>query len=623
MSHTDMFNREKDLISEYLNQYPVLRYIMPSFTNNGINVSHRLHILRQGYWVLVQILNATDKTFFTEAKFISGTSAIAMPELNLTKEDVELLGLLLQIASEDLSVDNARKVTTITNLLKSSESIVYDLSKFDTTKGAFADLLAALNDDSNGLSNEKITVLSALATKAKLVFTAAAEVDDGKGAKTAAKVSNYDIIATLAVSRSFHEPLVHTVALDKLFPTVKGATLAAVPIELTRRSIYALNGVVYLMCSQAQNSFTNAMGPVVKPSEGFTYSFEQNDNGLFILKKIGKNNEVVAANFNDRFAELAKDNEFCRVFGAGKSTKETDPAKVEAAKFACGSLINDCIGENTHNVERCRLNFVTVQEPTKRFRGWNKLAHDERRYVSYRILLGLGISGRYNEDGNLEFVDKIGEPIYTTDVLKALIPNAQDVHIDYIKTLMKTLGVVKTNSKVSGTARPSLGKVSQPHVGVVLNPRLVGVLGMANLRGIIGNSLNGLNMIGGAQEEKQISAIQYGGNAEDINKITLSIVNKINTLKEINPRALPREKEQYIMGKIHSFRSLADEVEKLEQLVVTYITLASKYQSKDIVFTELEINAAKEKADKLKQEMSNKINKFEKLGNLMINKMAV
>lgn len=623
MSHTDMFNGEKDLISEYLNQYPVLRYIMPSFTNNGINVSHRLHILRQGYWVLVQILNSSfkkaDGSDLAAASFIAANKAIAVPELNLSAQDVELLALLLQIAAEDFVVDNARKVATITNLLKSSETIVFDLAKLKTDGNAkFLDLLTVVLDDSNGLTDKKIAVLVELSDKVKTVLSPGTVPDPADSTKTKpavlADIANYNLLGSFSVARPFHEALVHTVNVEKLFPVVIG-----VPILLTLRSIYSLSGSVYLMCSQAQNSFTYAMGPLIKPSEGFTYAFEQNDNGLFILKKMGKKNEVISDNFSERFAELAKDNEFCRVFGAGKASK--DPLKADEAKFACGSLINDCIGESTHNVERCRLNFVNVEVPTKKFRGWNKLALDEKRYVSYRILLGLGIAGRYNEDGDLEFVDRIGEPIYTPDFLKALIPNAKDVHVDYVKSLMKTLGVIKTNSKVGGLSRPSLGKVSQPLIGLVINPRLSGVLGMGNLRGVLGNSLN---MFGGAQqEENQVSTIQYGGSVEDINKITGSVMNKIETLKEMNPRALPKEKEKYIVGKLHSFRALANEVDKLEQLVVTYITLASKYQSKDIVFTELEIKAANEESSRLKQQMSSKINKFEKLGNLMINKMSV
>ena len=634
MSHTDMFNREKDLISEYLKQYPVLAYIMPSFTNNGINVSHRLHILRQGYWVLVQILNAdnSNSAFIAASgktvadNFVDASKAcLAIPSLNLTKEDVELLSLLLQIVKKDFDKNKA-KAEMVRNVVSQSSDVVFDLSKLKLDgNDEFKALLEFFQDDTNGLNPNKIAVLDALAASG-VVLTPADKVPDTSPGKTAgatrdatvADIPNYGLLGTLTAVRSYPYSLLHTVTLDKLFPNnVTGAT---VPAKVTFKSIFALNGSVYLMCSLAQNSFTYSMGPLVKPSDQFNYVFEQNDNGLFVLKKMdSKTNSVIASNFDSRFAELAENNEFCRVFGAGKASK--DPLKEADAKFACGTLINDCIGENTHNLERCRANFLNVEVPTKKFRGWNKLANDERRYVSYRILLGLGISGKYDNDGNLEFFnDKTGVYAHDDAVIKALIPKINDAQLEYVRTLMRTLGVIKTNtSKVAGTTRPSLGKISAPGTSMVLNPRVVGVLGVAGLRQVLGNNLN---MIGGAQENN-VSTIQYGGSQADITKITDSINHKIETLKAVNPRALPQEKEAYIRGKMADFARVASEVEQLEHLIVTYITLAHKYAAKDIVFTELEINAAKEEADRKKQQMSQKISKFEQLGSLMINKMAV
>jgi hypothetical protein len=676
MSYTDMFNREKDLISDYLKEYPVLRYIMPSFTHNGINVTHRVHVLRQAYWVLVQILNAKNvptnldvKTFYEDtkttlnktagsaasgkaAKFVEQTSAhstttaagkdIVDPRdlatayldnatLGLTRDDVQLLAHFLRLAQTNFNLNGAGNMNVVMSAIAKDKSIVYN--KPATGANKFAQLLDVFNDSSNGLSTEKLDLLKALADAPSIP---ALEEWDGTATTPVAKlreIANFNSLATFSALEPFNQPLFHTQSLDNLFYTQK-VTVAATSItagtvpsqgknvtgttEALYPSFLLLNSIiidsaskVYLMCSQAQNSFTNSMGPVVGVGAEFTFRFEQNANGLFQLKKLDKNGQVVSENFTQKFAELVEGNEFCRAFGSGKVDAKEN--------VACGSLIADCLGENTHDVNRCRANFASVNKPSKNFRGWNRLAQDERKYISYRILLGLGVPGRWNAESNLTFVNDFG-PIYTDDELKAILGNqiTKQEQLDYIKTLMTTVGTIEALSKkVDGVTRPSLAAITRPNF-IEINPRVVGgVMGVAGLRGAMSPL-----MIGGAQES-QVSMIQYGGRPEDANKIIDSINDKIKTLKQINPRALPESKESYIRNKLVKFGQLANEINGLENVVIAYITAAAQHSSKDIVITEMEIKALKDQENQKKSQMSQKINKFEGFGSLVMNKLAV
>jgi len=423
-------------------------------------------------------------------------------------------------------------------------------------------------------------------------------------------VSNFDKIGTFMAMQNYSGSLFHQVGLDKLFSN-KPTDNTTDQISVTLHSIVEFSGNVQLLCAHAQNSFTQAMGPLAKRNPDITYAFEQNAKGLFVLKKMDVNGRIIEQDFSNDFAKLVDDNKFCRAFGGNH--------KSDDEKLACASLISDCLGETTYNVEKCRAKFAEVVKPTKNFRGWTKLNTDQRRYVSYRILLGLGIAGVYNKDHNLTYVDQMGEPIYSDAELQAFIPSAKDEHVKYVKTLMRTLGtIVVPNKTVNGVARPVLTNVGAPVSGMVINPRLVGVMGLTNLRGMFGNMIGGSN-----EEENQLTNIQYGGNMDDVYKITKNVTDKIDALKSVNPRAMPVDKEQYIRDKLTKFANLGQEVETLEKLVITYITLASQHSAKDIVFTEAEINKFKEESYRKKNQMVQKINKFEHLGKLIINKMAV
>jgi hypothetical protein len=675
-----MYNREKDLISDYLKEYPVLRYIMPSFIHNGINVSHRVYALRQAYWVLVQILNSNAvPATFTATNFYDATAhkgikntpvadyntatkthnlvtsnfldpqnlaAGYLPnaDLKFTGEDVQLLAHFLRLAKENFNA-NAGNMAIIMNALAKDKAVIY------TPPGAgntYKDLLDALKDPSNGLTTDKVTLLDALSNAPSIpaleINTAAAGAPAVPGLREIAK---FNSLAQFGALEPFQQPLFHTQALDNLFYTelveigsnslISGAKPksqgkpdpASAGGAASTKSIYPsfllLNSImvdsaskVYLMCSQAQNSFTNAMGPVVGVGAEFTFKFEQDVNGLFQLKKMDKSGKVITENFTQKFAELVEGNEFCRAFGAGKADANE--------KTACGSLIADCLGENTHDVNRCRVNFANVKKPTKNFRGWNKLSPDERKYISYRILLGLGIPGKWNADANLEFATGgiIPTPVHSDETLKAILGNnnATQEHLEYIKTLMINVGTIETLSKkVDGVARPSIEAIKRPNF-IEINPRVVGgIMGVSGVRGAVHPI-----MFGGAQEST-ISTIQYGGGMGDANKIIDSVNDKLRTLKQINPRALPQSKDAYIQDKLNKFMQLANEIDALEQTVITYIRTAAQHSSKDIVITEAEITALKAKENEDKEKMRQKIAKFDGLQsgiqNMMINRLAV
>lgn len=56
-------DKEIDLVKDYYEKYPVLKYILPGLKIDGIDVTHRVHMLRQAMWVLVQILKMDDSEF--------------------------------------------------------------------------------------------------------------------------------------------------------------------------------------------------------------------------------------------------------------------------------------------------------------------------------------------------------------------------------------------------------------------------------------------------------------------------------------------------------------------------------------------------------------------------------
>jgi len=596
-----MFNREKDLISDYLKEYPVIRYIMPSFTNNGQNVSHRLHILRQAYWVLVQILNATDNNpkFADTTNFISGSTFKAIPELNLTEDDIALLSLFLLIASKNF------KVNEIKAGLSNDKNIIYgdvkEISKYE-------DLLDKLNDSTNGLSENKIKVLKALIVAAK-----SADKPISKGPK------NWDQIAKFSAKEPFTGPLFYTVSIDWIFFTDGDAKDPNNnQLNLTQNSILEASGTIYLMCSLAQNSFTYAMGPAKQSRPNYSFRFEQNANGLFILKKIDpKTNQIIEQDFTADFSKLVENNQFCRFFGAGRADKDIN--KVDSANTTCGSLIADCIGETTHDVKRCRANFLNIDTPTKGFRGWNTLSPDQRRYVAYRILLGLGIPGTWDKNGNLTFVDENGKPIYSIDEIKSFIveseakkkelaadKNAFKLQAEYVSRLLTDVGTIVTYSRPNVSGRPSMSPISKPSF-ITINPRMGGNFGLSSFK-----------LVGGANES-QFETIQYGGGIDDANKIILSIRQKIDALDKINPRALPADKKAYINDKITKFYNLAQEVDNYEQLLVAYITIAAQYPTKDIVITEQEIDKFRIESNKKKTAMAQKIQKFDTLQLKLVN----
>jgi hypothetical protein len=134
-------------------------------------------------------------------------------------------------------------------------------------------------------------------------------------------------------------------------------------------------------------------------------------------------------------------------------------------------------------------------------------------------------------------------------------------------------------------------------------------------------------MRGGSNQESQLQHIQYAGGIGDVEKIISKIRAQIEHLKKVNPRALPKAKEDYISDKLDKFRTLGHELDQSEKLITNYIIVASQHQAKDIVFTERDIEAImKEKQEKMKKFVDT-VNKFDGLSSVMFsltqNRMAI
>jgi hypothetical protein len=78
-------------------------------------------------------------------------------------------------------------------------------------------------------------------------------------------------------------------------------------------------------------------------------------------------------------------------------------------------------------------------------------------------------------------------------------------------------------------------------------------------------------------------------------------------------RGLNPTKENYINSKLNSLIQLGNEIDNIEELLVSYITLKAQYTNKELVFTDADIKSLQDKQAANKQKLAEKLAKFEKL----------
>ena len=109
-----------DYVKDYYDRYPWFSAIFPNITHNGLNVSHRVGILRQACWILKHILeskvNITDDgNTFIESRPVGGALPLDHVKAGgfdgLTQEDLSLLGVVLRQTDILLRNNNRIQIT--------------------------------------------------------------------------------------------------------------------------------------------------------------------------------------------------------------------------------------------------------------------------------------------------------------------------------------------------------------------------------------------------------------------------------------------------------------------------------------------------------------------------------
>ena len=619
---------QKNFVSDYLEAYPEMRYIMPSFSQSGIDVSHRMFILRQAYCVLGLIIDDSNANFtgtHSATPYIlkthSSSTLSPSPEIfgltsgyknpNLNEKDIELLSLFLHIAKTNYS-GLADKSLMWTKLLEDKN---VDLKKPPSTAPAtYDDLLDYLFD---GKKLEFLKAL-ALATPVHAFETVA---------NTPLEVANFTDIDLFykSVTGDVNNKLYLVTDFKELFfnaPITVGATSIPVtsttlgksgsttsPTSARYPRLLTLNS----FSSQAiiclgTNSVVIAMEPIgARRGNNVSYEFVQDTNGRFNLEFTTKDGKQ-SFDYLKKITDLTDGNNACSAFGSLDKTKHD----------ACGKLINTCLGGISHDDAACKVSFMeNISDPSEKLRGWRILNSDEKRYFAYRILISFGFWGKVDENGDYVYFDR-----YSDDEIKAQMGKTASgiecstKQIAYIKLLMAEINKIKTPKRNNSSTRPLLSSCTdlsckEPST---INPRIIGFPVHFPMRG-------------GSNQESQLQHIQYAGGIGDVEKIISKIKAQIEHLKKVNPRALPKAKEDYISDKLEKFRTLGHELDQSEKLITNYIIVASQHQAKDIVFTERDIEAImKEKQEKMKK-MVDTINKFDGLSSVMLsltqNRMAI
>jgi hypothetical protein len=627
-----MSNTNKDFVSDYFNQYPVFRYILPGLLLNGKNITNNVYMARQACWVLAQIYNdsnnysvinpgagAYSQTLFS-ARGVINSNMQTTDGVVVSKADIELLGIFLAVAAAAV---NANPNATH-NAIVANRDVAY-ANSLATPPANYTALLTALVDNSStsgvGLTSDKATALGVLAgiTAGGMATTnvaglhAAIQLELNKlntfnpPQYTGLTYNNYEISTPAATNLLFTRDLFAPTAGSYLSP-ISG------------------NGAdVYLIANMAQHSYLGAINRHVRPSNQYRYEFYQDkSNGVFQLRKYGPQG-VEAEDFSRDFDKLVGANSFCKAFGVQSSTPNEN--------VVCGQMIASCLGETTSDATQCRAHFKGLTDVSDHLRGWNVLADEQKRYMAYRVLNGLAIPPNLTKNGNYSYYDDNGNLIYSKDHLfSALnlagttIPGgaagsataANSKHVAYVVKLMELVGTIETKRKV-GDNRPTHASFGRPTFITVPSVfvRSPGIMPMLPMMGFSRMGVGMAPMFGGSEVSN--TTIQYGGNSADVRRIVDAIRNKIAILNK-NGSGLSSDKIRYIDAKLNNLMSIGNEIETFDSILSNAISMANQYGPKEIIFSPNDLSNFKAKLEQSQAKLASKIGKIEQLG-LVLSKM--
>jgi len=265
----------------------------------------------------------------------------------------------------------------------------------------------------------------------------------------------------------------------------------------------------------------------------------------------------------------------------------------------------DCLGENTKDINKCRNHFRNLPDISKNLRGWNGINNMQKRLFAYNVLNGLGLYGIYNKENNYTYVNDDGSYIMSdNEIIAALgliIPTNIPAKLAYIENLMIIVGTIDTpNKKISnktpsirfGTVNIATSPTINPHI--IGGPMLMGAL----LRPMIGGSDN------------SVPLVQYLDTGAQ--HIIRPILDKLELLKS-KGRILPTDQRNLIDKRIREFQTIVLELNNYENVLASYLSVASQFNNKDITLTQSDVDTIKRNIDERKRKMSSKLTKFEDL----------
>jgi hypothetical protein len=143
-----------DYVSDYLQKYPVMKYILPGIEHNNTEITDKCFILRQAMWTLAKILDYDEtaarlpiNSFYNAVTF----SYVDNNAVGVSANDIELLAIVLSECAIVYNAAAANLRNAIHAKMNNDNSITYNSAG---TPADFTALLTAL-DNSAGMSATK------------------------------------------------------------------------------------------------------------------------------------------------------------------------------------------------------------------------------------------------------------------------------------------------------------------------------------------------------------------------------------------------------------------------------------------------------------------------------------
>ena len=579
----------KDLLNDYFNAYPVLRYLMPKVMNSNGDVTNRLLFMKQAAWVLIKLLQSNTNVVASRGRVDLFNKQTLT---TFTASDLHLLSVVLKELVKSLPAE-FKSANFIADLKKNEidfNSGVAPLpAPLPSADVIFKYILDVLNITSNSFTDDKVASL--------VLLSKWPHTDTVQAAPVVVVVAN-------DVQRLSDSNLLYSVELSELLKYNLATEFRPISSKLT--ITFALPKVDSFIGSLVQ----------FKPSATTSRSdFVQDMNGRFVLRTTESDGKVSLDEFDTFFSKLIKDDkDFCKAFGSNKD--------VPGENEKCAVMVAECLGNDLVDKEACKVHFKDLGSVSKTLVAWNGLSDDQKRYAAYRVLLGYGITGSFNRNGDYAYIDEKDLPLLgDDDIIKHFSLNPGDAALSdkvaYIKRLMTKVGVIITQSR-DPTGRPMMVKPEPAkQLQLLFTPALIPAIGMGGMAGMgmgmgMGSGFGHMMrpMVGG-NEETAITGIQYGGGMNDIKNITRRIKHMIDILRQRN--AIPSDKVTYINDKLSKLIVVANEVDNGESMLNDYLIVSSQFPNKNNVFTEDDIRNIKAKLDADKKKMEDKLNKFSKL----------